>query len=55
MKKLGYNYSKVHPKFSKSPENAEEQLKKNLKEHNVTINYIMLLFDEASFQNEPYI
>ena len=27
-KKLGYNYSKAYPKFSKSPEDAEEQLKK---------------------------
>ncbi len=25
VKKLGYNYSKVYPKFSKSPEDAEEQ------------------------------
>ena len=28
VKKLGYNYSKAYPKFSKSPEDAEEQLKK---------------------------
>ena len=27
-KKLGYNYSKAYPKFSKSSEDAEEQLKK---------------------------
>ena len=27
-KKLGYHYSKAYPKFSKSPEDAEEQLKK---------------------------
>ena len=26
--KLGYSYSKAYPKFSKSPEDAEEQLKK---------------------------
>ena len=28
VRKLGYNYSKAYPKFSKSPEDAEEQLKK---------------------------
>ncbi len=28
VKKLGYNYGKAYPKFSKSPEDAEEQLKK---------------------------
>lgn len=27
-KKLGYNYAKAYPKFSKTPEDAEEQLKK---------------------------
>lgn len=26
--KLNYSYSKAYPKFSKSPEDAEEQLKK---------------------------
>lgn len=28
VKKLNYNYSKAYPKFSKSPENSEEILKK---------------------------
>ena len=28
VRKLGYNYRKAYPKFSKSPEDAEEQLKK---------------------------
>ncbi len=28
IKKLEYNYSKAYPKFSKSPKDAEEQLKK---------------------------
>ena len=28
-KSMGYNYSKAYPKFSKTPENAEEILKKN--------------------------
>ena len=28
VKKLGYNYSKAYPRFSKTPEDAEEQLKK---------------------------
>ena len=28
VRKLGYNYSKAYPKFSKSPEDAKEQLKK---------------------------
>ena len=28
VKKLGYNYSKAYPKFSKSPKDAEKQLKK---------------------------
>ena len=28
MKKLGYNYSKAYPKSSKSPKDAEKQLKK---------------------------
>ena len=28
VRKLGYNYSKAYLKFSKSPEDAEEQLKK---------------------------
>lgn len=54
VRKLGYNYSKAYPKFSKSPEDAEEQLKKNLEEHNISSNNIMVFFDEASFQNEPY-
>ena len=52
--KLNYSYSKACPKFSKSPEDAEEQLKKNLKTHNVTKNNIIALFDEESFQNKPY-
>ena len=29
-------------------------VKKNLEEHNVTSNDIIVLFDEASFQNDPY-
>ena len=29
IRKLGYNYIKAYPKFSKSPKDAEEQLKKN--------------------------
>ena len=28
VKKLGYNYSKAYPRFSKTPDDAEEQLKK---------------------------
>ena len=28
VRKLGYIYSKAYPKFSKSPEDAEEQLKR---------------------------
>ena len=28
VRNLGYNYSKAYPKLSKSPEDAEEQLKK---------------------------
>ena len=31
VRKLGYTYSKACTKFSKSPEDAKEQLKKNLK------------------------
>ena len=50
IKKLEYNYSKAYPKFSKSPKDAEEQLKKNLEEYNITTNDIIILFDEASFQ-----
>ena len=31
VKKLGYTYTKAYPKFSKTPEDAEEQLKKTYK------------------------
>ena len=53
IKGLGYNYNKAYPRFSKTPSDAEEQLKKNLIEHSVTQNDIIVLFDESSFQNLP--
>ncbi len=40
VRKLGYNYSKAYPKFSKTPENTEEQLKKLKRtQHNIKRHY----------------